>query len=118
MMTNQEIANRLVELLNHGQFETVYNELFHSNAEHIEPQSEQFAHLQGLDAIKAKDAAMSAHIASVEGPEVGQAIVARSHIGVPYKMKVTLKDGSLMDLDELIVYHIENGKIMEERFFY
>ncbi|AZQ44807.1 nuclear transport factor 2 family protein [Nonlabens ponticola] len=117
-MNNKELANRLVELLRKGEFNTVYDELFHPQAVHIEPQSEHFARVEGVPAIKAKDAAMQENIAAVDGLEVGDAIVARDYIALPYKMTVTLKDGNQWPLDEIIVYKVEDGKIVSEQFFY
>ncbi len=117
-MTNQEIANRLVSLLREGKFNDVYDELFHPDAEHIEPQSEHFAHLKGVDSIKAKDAAMQENLAGAEGMVIGDAIVAKDYIAIPYKMTALLKDGNQWPIDEIIVYKVENGKIISEQFFY
>ncbi|WP_430906313.1 SnoaL-like domain-containing protein [Maribacter sp. 2-571] len=117
-MTNQEVGNRLVSLLRDGKFNDVYDELFHPDAEHIEPQSEHFAHVKGVAAIKAKDAAMQENIAGVQGMEVGDAIIAKDYIAIPYKMTVELKDGNQWPLDEVIVYKVQNGKILSEQFFY
>ncbi|PIB38652.1 nuclear transport factor 2 family protein [Maribacter sp. 4G9] len=117
-MTNQEVANKLVSLLREGKFNEVYDELFHPDAHHIEPQSEYFADLKGVEAIKAKDAAMSEHLEGVESMEVGDAIIASKHIAIPYKLTAKLKDGNQMSLDELIVYELSDGKILSEQFFY
>ena len=117
-MTNQEVANRLVSLLKEGKFMDVYNELFHENAQHNEPQSENFPHLKSRQAIIEKDEAMSEHIAGAGGLEVGDAIVSKSYIAIPFKMTVELKDGNKMPMDEIIVYKVENGKILSEQFFY
>lgn len=117
-MTNQEVASRLVELLREGKFNGVYDELFHQNAVHIEPQSKHFAEVNGVEAIKAKDAAMGEHIEGIESMEVGDAITSSRHIAIPYKLTANLKDGSQMSLDELIVYEVKNGKIISEQFFY
>ena len=117
-MINQEIANRLVDLLRAGKFNEVYDELFHTDAEHIEPQSPHFANVKGVAAIKAKDAAMGEHLRGIESMEVGDALVASRHIAIPYKLTANLKNGNQLSLDEIIVYEIEQGKIVSERFFY
>lgn len=117
-MTNQAVAERLVALLREGKFNDVYDELFHDDAHHIEPQSQFFSDVKGVEAIKAKDATMSEHITGIESMEVGEAIVASKHIAIPYKLTATLKDGHLMALDEIIVYEINDGKIVSEQFFY
>lgn len=117
-MTNSEVAKKLVELLREGKFFEVYDELFHPDAHHIELQSEHFSDLKGVDAIKAKDAAMSEHIEDIESMEVGDAIVAAKYIAIPYKITARLKGGNLMALDEIIVYEVKDGKILSEQFFY
>ncbi|WP_350286845.1 SnoaL-like domain-containing protein [uncultured Croceitalea sp.] len=117
-MTNQEIANRLVALLREGKFNDVYDELFHLDAEHIEPQSEHFSLVKGVEAIKAKDAAMQENLAGAEGLEVGDAIVAKEYMAIPYKMTALLKDGNKWPLDEIILYNVEDSKIISEHFFY
>lgn len=117
-MTNKQVATRLVALLREGKFFDVYDELFHEDAHHIEPQSEHFSDVKGVTAIKAKDAAMGEHIAGIEGMEVGDAIVASNHIAIPYKLSAKLKDGNSMSLDEIIIYEVNEGKIVSEQFFY
>lgn len=117
-MTNQEIANQLVSLLREGKFFDVYDQLFHHEAHHIEPQSEHFSDVKGVFAIKAKDTVMGEYIETIESMEVGDAIVASKHIAIPYKLSAKLKDGSSMKLDEIIVYEIEESKIISEQFFY
>jgi len=48
----------------------------------------------------------------VEGPYVhGDQFVVR------FKMEVTPKGGKRMNLDEVGLYTVKNGKIVEERFF-
>lgn len=117
-MTNQEVATRLVALLREGKFFDVYDELFHEDAHHIEPQSEHFSDVKGVAAIKAKDAAMGEHIDAIESMEVGDAIVASKHIAIPYQLSAKLKDGNSINLDEIIVYEVSDGKIISEQFFY
>lgn len=117
-MTNQEVAIRLIGLLREGKFFDVYDELFHEDAHHIESQSEHFSDVKGVAAIKAKDTVMSEHIAGIESMEVGDAIVASKHIAIPYKLSASLKDGNAIQLDEIIVYEVNNGKIVSEQLFY
>ncbi|MGD1848716.1 MAG: SnoaL-like domain-containing protein [Salibacteraceae bacterium] len=118
-MTTQQIAENVSELLRQGNFEAVYDNYFEAQqVQHIEPQSPFFPNLTGVDSIKAKDAQMQANIASVESLEVGTPIIAKSHFALPYKVKIQMKDGQVMALDEIIVYEIKDGKIILEQFFY
>ncbi|MEO0338731.1 MAG: nuclear transport factor 2 family protein [Bacteroidota bacterium] len=118
-MTTPQIANRLVELLRQGEFETIYDELFHpEKVKNIDPQSPHFPEVIGVQAIKEKDEMMMQNIAAIKGMQVGEAITSKDHIALPYQISLDLKDGSSMELDEIIVYQVEEGKIILERFFY
>ncbi len=118
-MTTNAVAVRLVELLRAGKFEQVYDELFDAErVQHIEPQSEYFAKVVGVPAIKEKDAKMAANIAEFGAMQVGDAIVAGDHFAIPYKMGFTLKDGNAVNLEEIILYQVQEGKIVLEQFFY
>ncbi|MEL6973194.1 MAG: nuclear transport factor 2 family protein [Bacteroidota bacterium] len=118
-METNAIAIRLVELLREGKFETIYDELFDTDrVRHIEPQSEHFSEVVGVAAIKEKDALMTANIASFGNMEVGDPIVAGRHFAIPYKMSFTLKDGTPVNMDEIILYEVDNGKVVLEQFFY
>ena len=118
-MTTQQVANQLVSLLRQAKFDEIYTQLFHpTEVRHIEPQSPHFAELTGVEAIRAKDAAMAANIAAMDKLEVGEAAVAEDFFALPYKVSLTMKDGSSFALDEIIVYRVKDGKIVLEQFFY
>ena len=118
-MTTKEIANDLVNLLREGQFDAVYDMYFDTeNVKHIEPQSPYFSDLTGVKAIKEKDVIMQANISEVHAMEIGNAITSKDYIALPYKISFTMKDGTKTELDELILYQVENGKIISEQFFY
>ena len=118
-MTTNEIANELVSLLRAGNFDGVYDGLFHhEQVRHIEPQSPHFPELTGVKAIKEKDALMMANIANVDSLEVGDAAVSAKHIAVPYNIAISMKDGSNLALNEIILYEVQDGKIISEQFFY
>ena len=118
-MTTQEIAQNVTALLREGKFEEVYDLYFDDeNVKHIEPQSPYFSEVIGVKAIKEKDVQMQAGIGSIDKMEVGDPVVAKSHFALPYKMSLTLKDGNVGELDEIIVYEVNEGKITLEQFFY
>lgn len=120
-MNSQQIANRLVALLRQGDYFTIYDELFHpTEVEHVEPQAPApaFQHLKGVAAIKAKDEQMGAMIQSISLPKVGEPIVSPNAIALHYQIKGELKDSSALAMDEVIVYELQDGKIVSERFFY
>ena len=117
--TTQTIADQLVGYLRAGDFNAVYDNLFHpTKVRHIEPQSPYFAEVTGVEAIKAKDATMMENIAEFKSMRVGDPAVAKDYFTIPYYAAFTLKDGTEVELDEIILYQVEDGKITLEQFFY
>jgi ketosteroid isomerase-like protein len=119
-MTTQEIAKRYVTLCQQGKNDACLEELYAKNAVSIEaaapPGSERTA--KGLDAIKAKGKEwMSSHIihsAEVQGPFPND-----NRFGVRFVFDVTDKpSGKRMQMDEIGLFTVEDGKITREEFFY
>ena len=119
-MTTQEVANNLVSKLREGDFFGAYDLFETDKVRHLEPKSpvEAFRDITGVEAIKQKDIAMGQGIAEASLPQVGEPIVKPNAIALPYRMELKLKDGNALVLDEIIVYELENGKIISEHFYY
>jgi len=118
-MTTHDVAKQLVLLLRKGEFETIYNDLYHAEKiHHIEPQSEHFADLKGVQALRDKDAMIIPNVEKMENLTIGDPIISGDYIGLTYKVDITLKDGTFLPMDEIIMYKVEDGKIVLEQFFY
>jgi ketosteroid isomerase-like protein len=119
VMTTAEIANRLVELCEKGDFEGAQKELFANDAVSIEPQASPAfeKETKGLDAIIEKGHKWSSMVQEVHGMKVSEPIVSQNSFAVTMSMNVTMKDGNKMDMTELCVYNVKDGKIASEHFF-
>lgn len=120
-MNTRQIADRLVELCREGKYEQVYDELFAADAENIEmPAMAQgpLGSVRGLDAIRAKSQAWSDGIEQVHGGSIGDPIVAGRWFSVPMSMDATFKGRGRMQMEEICVYQVRDGKIVREQFFY
>jgi len=118
-MTTQEIANRLVEFCQKGDYEGAHRELYAEDAVSIEPYaSENFEkETKGLDAIIEKGKKWQSMVKEVNGGSVGEPIVAGNSFGVTMFMDVTMQNDERMAMTELCVYHVKDGKIVAEQFF-
>ena len=118
-MTTQEIANRLVEFCQKGDYEGAHRELYAEDAVSIEPYaSENFEkETKGLEAIIEKGKKWTAMVKEVNGGSVGEPIVAGNSFGVTMFMDVTMQNDERMSMTELCVYHVKDGKIVAEQFF-
>ena len=118
-MTTKEVADRLVELCGKGDFESAQSELFADDAVSIEPYStpDFEKETKGKEAIKEKGDKWNAMVDAVHAMEVSDALVATNSFAVTMRMHVTMKEKGEMDMTELCVYQVKDGKIISEEFF-
>ena len=117
-MTTTEIANRLIELCNKGDFEGAQKELFANDAISIEPEASPAfeKETRGLKAIIEKGHKWSAMVEEFHGMKVSKPLVVANSFAVTMSMSVTMKEKGRMDMTELCVYNVKNGKIVSEQF--
>jgi ketosteroid isomerase-like protein len=118
-MTTQEIANRLVELCQKGDFEAALTELFSDDATSIEPYSTPAfeKETKGIKAIREKGEKWNSMVQEVHGITVSDPLVATNAFCCTMRLNVTMKEGGPMDMTELCVYETKDGKIVSEQFF-
>jgi ketosteroid isomerase-like protein len=119
-MTTQEVANKLVQLCSQGQFDEAADSLYSPDIVSVEPGAPpgMSRESKGLAAVKAKGEWWTnnhdVHSVSVEGP-----LVAGQHFAVTFKMDVTYKpEGKRFQMEEIALYRVADGKIVQEEFFY
>ncbi|HWU69941.1 MAG TPA: nuclear transport factor 2 family protein [Pseudoxanthomonas sp.] len=120
-MNTQQIAERLVALCREGQYEQVYDELFADDAENIEMPAMAngpLGNAKGLDAIRAKGKAWGEAVEQVHGGSVGEPSVSGNWFSVPMSLDVTMKGQGRMQMEEMCLYQVRDGKIVREQFFY
>jgi ketosteroid isomerase-like protein len=118
-MSTKEVAKKLKKLCEQGNFEGAQKELFAKDAVSIEPMaSEAFAkETHGLDAILKKGKKWEEMVSKNHSLEVSDPIIAGNTFAVTMHMDVTMKDGKRMDMTELCVYNVRDGKVVSEQFF-
>ena len=118
-MTTQEVADRLVGLCREGKFEQVYQELYTTDALSIEPEGTPFGTVRGMEEFKKKGEQWQAMVKEMHSSEVSDPIVAENFFSCSMKTKVTMNGASdPVDMDEICVYNVVNGKVVSEQFFY
>jgi len=117
-MTIQEIASRLVVLCRQGQFETAQKELFSKAAISIEPYATPAfeKETKGFDAIIEKGHKFENMVKEMHKLEVSEPLIATNSFSCTMRMEVTMKEGGHMDMTELCVYDVKDGKIIAETF--
>jgi len=116
-MTVQEIADGLVQACRTGKFDEAYTNYFSKNAKSIEPMGDNPV-TEGLDNMFAK-AAGWATTTELHGCEVSDPIVAGNYFTTKFTLDSTNKQTQVRSKNaELALYHVKDGKIVSEQFFY
>jgi len=118
-MSTTEIANHLVELCSKGEFETAQKELFADDAVSIEPHGtpDFQQETKGLDGIIEKGKKWAGMVEEYHGMNVSQPVVGGQSFACTMSMDVTMKGRGRMQMTELCVYNVKDGKIVSEQFF-
>ena len=118
-MTTQDIANRLVALSREGKFEQIYSELYDASAKSIEPANEfGLGTVEGLHNFAAKGAEFNAQFTEFHSFYLSEPVVAGDYFAISMGYDATHKTAGRMQLDEIALYHVQNGKVVSEQFFY
>lgn len=118
-MTTKEIADRLTALCSKGDFETAQSELFSEDAVSIEPYAtpDFDKETKGKDAIREKGKKWGSMVEKTHHIEVSDPLVGNNSFACTMRMHVTMKEHGEMDMTELCVYEVKDGKIISEQFF-
>ena len=117
-MNTQEVANRLVELCRKGKNMQALKELYADDVVSREMPGAPNAVVMGKDAVTKKSQDWYATVEEFHGGEVYEPTVAENHFSCKMKMDCTFKGQGRMQIEELAIYNVNNGKIIEEQFFY
>ena len=118
-MTTQEVANRLVSLCREGKHEQVVKELYAPNIVSIEPEGTPNRIVEGLEAIIAKGEQFDSRIEKVNSSFISDPVVADNFFSCSMLMNVNMKGVPVpVDMNEVCLYTVNDGKIVQEQFFY
>ncbi|MDW3197292.1 MAG: nuclear transport factor 2 family protein [Cytophagales bacterium] len=117
-MSTQEIANRLVALCREGKFEQAIQELYAPEIVSVEPVGAPVERVQGFEALAEKAKAFGEMIAETHGSSVSDPIVADNFFSCSMTMDVTFKDGPRVNMEEICLYQVKDGKVIKEEFFF
>ena len=117
-MTTKEIAIRLVELCRKGEFEKAQKELYAKDAVSIEPYAtpDFEKETKGLDALLKKGDKFTSMVEKYNSIQVSDPLVSGNSFAVALNMNLTMKGKGAMDMAELCVYQVKDGKIISESF--
>ena|ERR1700744_3538236 len=116
MYTIHEIANGLKEMVSEQKFLDAYQQLFADNAESIDPLNTSGQPLKGLDTLIAREKDFLSRI-TVNKISLSEPIIAGSYFTLSLKMSFEVEGQGHMDVDEICLYKVADGKIISQQFF-
>ena len=122
IITTQEAANRYCELAKQNKWTEILDELCGQDLMNKEPEHVIARGIQpttkGLDAIKAKGDANRKMIEEIHSQHCSAPLVAGNFFTVVLSRDITLKGKPRMNLEEIAIFELKDGKIISEQFFY
>lgn len=114
-----EIAARFNELAQQEQWFEIQDELFAENVRSVEPiNSPFFDYAEGKSKVRLKGENWVKKIEAAHRRYTSEPIVAASHFVVGRKVDITVQGYGRIQINELMLYEVQNGKIVLEQFFY
>ncbi len=118
-MTTQEVANQLISLCREGKYDEVYQTLFSPEIVSKEPEGSLWPVAQGFDELAEKGKKWNEMVEEFLDGTISDPIVAGDHFTCTMKSKVKFKGApQAIDMDEICVYKVVDGKVVLEQFFY
>ncbi len=118
-MTTQEVANRLVALCREGKFEQAVKELYSPDIVSVEAEGSPDRIVKGLEAVAQKSVQFESKLEKINSTVITDPIVAENFFSCAMLMNVQMKGMPFaIDMDEICLYNVRDGKIVREEFFY
>jgi ketosteroid isomerase-like protein len=117
--TTQEVASRFNELAQQEKWFEIQEELFAEDVRSIDPANSPYmGYAEGKAAVRKKGEDFVKKIEAFHGASTSEPVVAGNHFAVGREMDVTVQGFGRIQLNEVMLYEVKDGKIVLEQFFY
>lgn len=119
VLSTQEVAERFSELASQEKWFDIQDELFADNVRSIyPPNSPYFGYAEGKEAVRKKGEDFVSRIEAVHKRHTTQAIAGSKYFAVGREVDITVQGHGRIQINQIMLYEVENGKIISEQFFY
>jgi hypothetical protein len=117
--TTAEVANRLIALCREGKFVDAINELYAPHVVSIEPEGGPgAARIEGFEAVVNKSIQFGKSMEAVHSMTVSDPLIAENFFCLRMHIDLTMTGAGRVQMDELCVYEVKDGKVVRDQFFY
>jgi|SRR4051812_33162156 hypothetical protein len=118
-MTTQELAVRFNELAKQEKWFEIQDELFADHVKSIEPAgAPHLKNAEGKVPVRKKGEDFVKKIKEVHRMYTTQPVVGGHHFAVGREMDITVDGIGRIQMNEIMMYAVKDGKIVSEQFFY
>jgi hypothetical protein len=119
VMTTQEVAARFNELAQQEKWFEIQDEFFAENVRSIDPpHSPYMGYAEGIAAVRKKGEEFVKKITALHRAYTSQPIVAGNHIAVGREIDITLEGHGRIQINQIMLYEVRDGRIVSEQFLY
>jgi len=98
-------------------FVDAYQQLFSDDAESIDPLNTSGQPLKGLATLLEREKDFLSRIIAINKITLSDPIIAGSYFTLSLKMSFEVEGQGHMEVDEICLYKVKNGKIISQQFF-
>ena len=114
-----EVAARFNELAQQEKWFEIQDEFFADNVRSIDPpHSPYFGYAEGKSAVRKKGEDFVKRIEAVHSAYTTEPIVSGNHFAVGREIDITVQGLGRIQMNEIMLYEVKDGKIVSEQFFY
>lgn len=118
-MTTHDVAARFNELAKEEKWFEIQEELFAEHVKSIDPiGSPYMGYAEGKELVRKKGEAFVQKIEAFHGAHTTEPVVGGNHFAVGREMDLTVQGFGRIQLNEVMLYEVQNGEIVSEQFFY
>ena len=117
--TMEEVVARFQELAQQEKWFEIQDELFADNVKSIDPpNSPYFKNAEGKAVVRKKGEDFVKRIEAAYSRRTSKPVVAGNHFAVAREVDITAQPHGRIQLNEIMLYEVKDGKIVSEQFFY
>ena len=118
-MTTQQVAARFAELAREEAWFDIQDELFADNVKSLEPPgSPWLQNAEGKKAVREKGEAWVSRITAAHKRHTTAPIVGEYHFVVGREVDIDVQGLGRVQINQLMLYEVRDGRIVSEQFFY
>jgi hypothetical protein len=118
-MTTQEVATRFNELAQQEKWFEIQDEFFSDDVRSIEPPTaNNLPNAAGKAAVRKKGEDWVRRVEAFHGGYTTNPVVGGNYFSVGRRAEITVQGLGRIEIDQIMLYEVKDGRIVSEQFFY